>query len=394
MRNMHSVVFACPRWAGKRRQVFSSARPHAVDAVDLPESSRLHPILFEKATDMKTVVPSVKRPVVDRLAFILRWACGRHDDQDEMLKPVRRRIEQAIKAGTCERAYPKGARYRENFCILLNSGAKAYVQVGALIPERQKGGIRIFVNPAKFCDGDAAQTNRMMRKIIGSEYNQLMKRPLINCIDFAADIHNANLSRMLVKYSNAQRLTMMAKRMAQNCHIEGYNFGSLKSDYFVVAYDKRAERVHAAILSMLKNAKSGVGKESLKANKIKQMKQALDGTDIVRLEVRGKKLRGLPLCKLDSLPNRFARFKFADLNATGAALPRLTERAFLAMCRQDGLKAALDAFKHTKQARKVNAYWRSHQASWWKPEPMWQQACDAVREIGLFPDTAFEPWDE
>jgi hypothetical protein len=110
--------------------------------------------------------------------------------------------------------------------------------------------------------------------------------------------------------------------------------------------------------------------------------------------VRGKKLRGLPLCKLDSLPNRFARFKFADLNATGAALPRLTERAFLAMCRQDGLKAALDAFKHTKQARKVNAYWRSHQASWWKPEPMWQQACDAVREIGLFPDSAFEPWDE
>jgi len=193
MRNMHSDGFACPRWAGKRHQVFSSARPHAVDAVDMPESSRLHPILFEKATDMKTVAPFVKRPVVDRLAFILPWACGRHDDQDEMLKPVRRRIEQAIKAGTCERAYPKGARYRENFCILLNSGAKAYVQVGALIPERQKGGIRIFVNPAKFCDGDAAQTNRMMRKIIGSEYNQLMKRPLINCIDFAADIHNANL---------------------------------------------------------------------------------------------------------------------------------------------------------------------------------------------------------
>lgn len=82
MRNMHSVVFACPKWAGKRDQVFRSARPHAVDAADMPESSRLHPILFEKATDMKTVVPFVKRPVVDRLAFILRWACGRHDDQE------------------------------------------------------------------------------------------------------------------------------------------------------------------------------------------------------------------------------------------------------------------------------------------------------------------------
>jgi hypothetical protein len=38
--------------------------------------------------------------------------------------------------------------------------------------------------------------------------------------------------------------------MAQNCHIEGYNFGSVSSDYFVVAYDKSAERVHAAILLM------------------------------------------------------------------------------------------------------------------------------------------------
>lgn len=394
MRNMHSDGFACPRWAGNRHQVFSSARPHAVDAVDMPESSRLLPILCEKATDMKTVVPFVKRPVVDRLAFILRWACGRHDDQEAMLKPVRRRIAKAIEAGTCERAYPKGARYRENFRIVLDGGSHAYVQVGALIPERQKGGIRIVINPAKFCDGDAAQLNRVMRKIVGSEYNQLMKRPLINCIDFAADIHNANLSMMLVKYSNAQRMTVMAKRMAQNCHIEGYNFGSVSSDYFVVAYDKSAERVHAAILSMLKKAKSDAGSERLKANMIKQMKQALDGTDIVRLEVRGKKLRGLPLYKLNSLPNRFARFKFADLNATGTNLPRLTERAFLAMCRQDGLKAALDAFKHTKQARNVNAYWRSHQASWWKPEPMWQQACDAVREIGLFPDSAFEPWDE
>ena len=94
------------------------------------------------------------------------------------------------------------------------------------------------------------------------------------------------------------------------------------------------------------------------------------------------------------MPNRFARFRFADLTGAGTQLSPLTERAFLAMCRQDGAKAALDAFKHTTQARKVNAFWRSHQANWWKPEPMWQQACDAVRKIGLFPDSAFEAHDD
>ena len=187
---------------------------------------------------MKNVTPFVLKPVVDRLAYILPRACDRHDDQDEMLEPARRCIAKAIEAGTFERAYPTGAHYRENFRILLEGGSHAFVQVGALIPERQKGGIRMFVSPAKFSDGDAARINRVMRKISGREYDQLMLRPLINCIDFAVDIQNASLSRMLVSYSNAQRMTVIAKRMAQHCHIAGYNFGSVTSDYFTVAYDK------------------------------------------------------------------------------------------------------------------------------------------------------------
>jgi hypothetical protein len=310
-----------------------------------------------------------------------------------MLKPVRRRIAKAIEAGTCERAYPKGARYRENFRILLEGESHAFVQVGALIPERQRGGIRIVVNPAKFSDGDAAQLNRVMRRIIGREYDQLIRRPLINCIDFAVDIQHASLSRILVSYSNAQRMTVMAKRMSQHCHIEGYNYGSVTSDYFTVAYDKSAERVHAAILNMVKQISEKRGKqgnEPLTANAVKQLQPKLDGIEVVRVEVRGKKLRGLPLYKLDSLPNRFARFKFADLAGAGSMLSPLTERAFLAMCRQDGVKAALEAFKHSKQARKVHAFWRSRQATWWNPEPLWQQACDALRDTGLFPDTAFD----
>jgi hypothetical protein len=346
---------------------------------------------------MKNVIPLVLKPVVDRLAYVLPWACGRHDDQDEMLKPIKARIKKAVAARTCEWAFSKGSRYRENFRILLDGGSHAFVQVGALIPERQRGGIRVVVNPAKFSDGDAAQINSVMRKIIGRNYDQLMQRPLINCIDFAVDIQHASLSRMLVSYSNAQRMSVMAKRMGQHCRIEGYNFGSVTSDYFTVAYDKSAERVHAAILNMVKqiNEKRGKqGNEPLTANVIKQLKPKLDGIEVVRVEVRGKKLRGLPLYKLDSLPNRFARFRFADLAGTGTQLSPLTERAFLAMCRQDGVKAALDAFKHTKQARKVHAFWRSRQATWWTPEPLWQQACDALREVGLFPDAAFDARDD
>lgn len=346
---------------------------------------------------MKNVTPHVLKPVVDRLAFVLPWASGRHDDQDALLKPVHRRIVKAVDAGTCAWAYASGSRYRDNFRILLEGGSHALVQVGALIPERQKGGIRVVVNPAKFSDGDAAQINRVMRKIIGRDYDQLMLRPLINGIDFAVDIQNISLSRMLVSYSNAQRFTVMAKRIAQHNRIEGFNFGSVSSDYFSVAYDKRMERIHAAILNMVKQIAKKQGQqgvEPLTANAIKQLKPKLDGIEVVRVEVRGKKLRGLLLAELESLPNRFARFRFADLAGGGSMLSPLTERAFLAMCRQDGVKAALEAFKHTKQARKVHAFWRSRQATWWTPEPLWQQACDALRDTGLFPDAAFDCVDD
>ncbi len=43
----------------------------------------------------------------------------------------------------------------------------------------------------------------------------------------------------------------------------------------------------------------------------------LSGSDI------SKKLRGLPLYKLDSLPNRFARFRFADIPGAGTDVRRL-----------------------------------------------------------------------
>jgi hypothetical protein len=337
---------------------------------------------------MKSITPVVKPPIVDRLAFVLPWGLDPDADQSKLIAPVRLQIAKAIEAGRCERAYPKGGRYRENFRIKLNGGNSAFVQIGALQPSRQKGGIRIMVNPARFASGDAEQLNRVMQRIVGTSYNALLRRPLLNNIDFAVDVTGACLDRILVAYSNAQRHTMFGKRINAYGHIEGYNFGSLTSDYMVVAYNKSQERVHAAILALVK---SGIGTESLKSNAVKQLKRVRRGPHVMRVEVRGKKMRGLRLSELNSLPNRFARFRFADLNAAGMALPELTELSFLALCRDSGVKAALAAFKHTEHARQVHAYWRSRQAAWWQPEPLWQQACEAVCEIGLFPDDAFAP---
>ncbi len=337
--------------------------------------------------------PVPQPPVIDGLAFILTWSYDRLD-QDAALKKLRSSINKLIESGTCERAYLGKSRYRENFRILLAGGSKALVQIGAVDTVRQKGGIRIECNPAKFADGDAQKIHSVMRDLIGRRvYNELMRRPLLNVFHVAVDIHHAALNRMLVRYDNGQRMGLMVKRVGKGGFIEGYNFGSVSSDYETTAYNKQQELVHAAILAIAQCGSSGFNDDPLKANKIKQLKQVFGGPEIARVEVRGKKMRGLPLWKLSQQTNRFARFHFADLPASGTELDALIEKSFLAMCRQDGVKAALDAFKYTEHARKVHAFWRSRQAGWWKPEELWQQACDALRDTRMFPREAFNEPD-
>ena len=181
-------------------------QPHAADAVDVPESYRLHSSSIE-SNDMKirpvVLQPTPQPPVVDGLAFILAWSVDRLD-QDAVLQKLRSRINKLIEAGKCERVYFGKSRYRENFSILLGGGSKALVQIGAVDTVRQKGGIRIECNPAKFVDGDAQQIHRVMRGLIGRhEYNDLMLCPLLKVFHAAVDIHYANLDRMVVRYNNA-----------------------------------------------------------------------------------------------------------------------------------------------------------------------------------------------
>lgn len=344
---------------------------------------------------MKSKRPKIQvfPTVIDKLAYILPWLNDDpYADREAILKRIVSRFELAKVAGLCERAYPRGARYRINFNIALPNGSKALVQIGALQPKVQKGDVRVCVNPARFGPDDVDHLHKMMRRIIGKIYPELMKRARLNCLDVAVDIHGLDLSRTLVQYQYATKHTVFGKRVASRARIDGYNFGSVKSDYMTTAYDKRGEQVHRAIQNLVRTARSE--NESLKANAMKQLHVARDAQPITRVEIRGKKLKGLPLSKLPTLSNRFKWFKFACLDAEGTQLSTLTEQAFISMCRDIGVKAALAAFKGSTQANNVNSFWRSHQAGWWKPETLWSQACDAVREIGLFPDEAFSDQDD
>ena len=334
--------------------------------------------------------PFVHLPIVDKIANLLACATDPDQDADQMLADVRQRLTSAIEHGRCEYAYPRGQRYKLNFNVLLGQDRKVLVQIGAL-QARQKGGMRVCLNPNQFEPGDVQLLHRALRRIVGrSYYSRLMMTPLLNVLHIAVDIENVCLSRTLVRYKHGQRMTVFGKVINQRSgRVETMNFGSVTSDYQTAVYDKRTERIHDAI-QKLNHDKSA--DDPLKANRIRQLKTAIGRPLMIRVEVRGQKLHGRPLRDLGLLRNDFTRFQFMSL-ASGRDDPHkpmsLALRAFIAMVYQFGLKPALAAFKHTKSARAVHRLWRERQRRWWKPENLWSHVPDAVRATGLFPPRAF-----
>lgn len=333
--------------------------------------------------------PVVVNPlVIDKLAYVLPWGVNLFpDDLDKQTRQIKKRIDAAVADGTCESVFVTGGRYRFNVRIKLPGGCKPFVQIGALIPHRQKGGVRVTVNPTKFQPGDVEHFHQVMRTLIGKRYPELNEKPLINCLDAAVDVHGVLLTRMLIKYQYAQQTTMFGKRVNRKGAIESYNFGSVNSDYMTTVYDKRNERVHDAVQKLL--AVGRTNNQALKDTAVKQFYKTRGSDPYVRIEIRGKKMRGVHPGKLRSQVNRFARFKFAILDPDAVDCSSLVYTAFASMCRDQGVKAALAAFKSTKHSQTVSALWLSRDSAWWKPELVWSQVDAAVRGTELFPHSAF-----
>ncbi|WP_423392478.1 hypothetical protein [Burkholderia sp. LMG 21824] len=335
-------------------------------------------------------LPTVGKPIVDRLVYVLPLAADcTLEEQRAILQPILNRLKIAVENGICEKAFLPSykTRYIEKFKIVLSSKQKILVQIGAINPERQKGGINVTMNPSRLTASQVRKLHEVMASIIGSDYHELIKSPILNRADFAVDIDNISIDDLLVTYQHAQRHTVFGKRIGSNGKIEGYNFGSVNSDYIQAVYDKRTERIHAALVNVVENSR---GRDELHKNSVKRFMRARDGHEVTRVEVRAMRLRGYRPHELSTLPNRFARFRFADLTCNaGPNLSELDRTAFLSMCRHIGVKAALALYKRERPDIPVRAFWEAKRAGWWNPEALWINACDALRESGIFPECAF-----
>ena len=331
----------------------------------------------------------VKPPVNDQLAYILQWGVDfsehEHRRQVEQLKS---RVARLIAQEVVRHAFVRQSQYRILFSIPFDEKRSALIQLGARNPHKQKGGVRVSFNPARMDDQDTAKMHRIMRKLLGREvYNTLMLTPLINVLHPAVDVYGVSLDRTLVHYAHAQQRTTFGKRTNKAGAVEGYNYGGVSSDYATAVYDKGVERVHRAVENIARAGR--LGNTSLKSAAVKQFHDAREHRPFIRVEVRGKKMRGLPLYKIASMTNRFKRFSFTDLDAMSPELPRALQQSCISIYRDLGAAAVFETFKGNKYLPAIKRWLSTGNADWWQPDALWQGVDTALRASKIFPPAAF-----
>jgi hypothetical protein len=333
---------------------------------------------------------SVSRPTLDNIVFLLKWDIDPREDK-ATVRRLNSRIEEFVEKGHCEIAHIKGSRYFVRFRVILPSRCKVLVQLGAFDQRRNKGGLRIELNPSQLRAGDATFLRSVLRRVLkinAEQLRNLFADALLNKLHVAVDAYGVDLRRVLVHFQHADKLTVFGKRLDKAGYVEGYNYGAKSSQYQTAVYDKRTERVHRAVEALLRAGRSADA--ALKNNRITQFHKARDAGERMRVEVRGQKLRGLPIYRVKTLTNRFAWFRFTDLDAEGSDLSPVLQQAFISMCRDIGFAAALNVFKGSTHMRKINAFWRSRRATWWQPGDLWNQVEGLLKATHLFPPEAFD----
>jgi hypothetical protein len=362
--------------------------------------------------------PYLYQTITDRLAFILPY--GKSTDADKHEKALRRtarQIAEALEAQDCERQYVKSPRYRHNISLPLpsNSRRAVFIQIEALQARRQRGDIRIDLNPARMTAEDIAYFHNFMRRIVGKrEYRELMAQPFINVWHPAADIENLYLDHVLVTVSKVEHRTAIGKLLisegkwdddaiekisgavtSKRSNIAGsletYNFGMQNSDYFTCVYSKNIELVHRAVEAIALAGR--LTKKPLLEKAVRQLMRAKDTPSRVRVEVRGRKMRGVPLWALEQIGNRFEKIHFVDLADPDRTpnIPVSMRAACIAIYRDSGRNAVYAAFDGHKHLREIQRWLDGvGEPTWWKPELYWQEAIMDLRCKKLFPP---EAWD-
>lgn len=316
--------------------------------------------------------PSPLRLAIDKLALALPYEAleKRHR------KTVRENLEDIVKEyGGLPRS-PKGKAYRHRATVPVNDECTLLIEARPNRPEWTGYAVRIEWNPNKAGDGGNAKVRQILTTLFGEDASHLIAQLGLVAVDWCIDVPGVSINDVIILINDKQYCSTWGKVFHDGAQLESLMAGSPKSSHQVRCYNKLRE-----LLSALAQRTVSI--------KMADLEQAMKTIGkLMRIEVSTKHSALHPSC-LHEIDNPFDGIRFFSLAQVGEALDTDMGRLFIDSVQLNGMNVALRRIKDENQRRRFKREVARHQVDWWDPQMFAVQVVDAVKQLRIFPASAF-----
>src|SRR5579864_5516953 len=264
-----------------------------------------------------------------------------------------------------------GDRYKVKYMLVDGADELCLIQIDAV--DSTHSMFRLEFNPAKLSDRGRKRLRQHLTDLFLADFDEVMAAVKITTMDSAVDISHVNFATLVVTENKKRKSGAWGKNLGGNGQIETFYLGSKRSDEQVKVYNKKEQ---------LKSTGRDPGQEITRVE-VTQIPKPKD-------KKTGRLGHGIHLTELHLLRNPFARIQLSSLPAARKYSDSDRWTMFLGCCESRGVQGALSGIGDDKLRRIYLKRVIRGAFSWWNPDAIWKGLPLALRNVGIFPESAFE----
>lgn len=275
---------------------------------------------------------------------------------DDQVKQVKSKVNKAVKKGWLKKIPPLNGRltYKHSYCINILGGSNfgAFISFGPV--QDNYNFVRVSFNPINL--GGLGVLESRLRYLLGASFVYVYDDCSVTRTDLTVDMYGLSLEHMFIHTKGFSNTSTHGFRDDNGeAHLgcysasdtnygirSGLTFGSQGSDTRIKVYDKKVER--------------------LQRRKYKEV----TGEHWVRFEICYRRT-GLPISRLNELPNKFKKIEVYDPAIKDENLNPL----FFLACQNRNVSDALQCLDGNERRRHEAALMK-HRVRWFDADKIWE----------------------
>lgn len=242
--------------------------------------------------------------------------------------------------------------------------------------EKVKQRLQITLNPGHLERPDVQKLERALAKILGLEWQRLIRSSRCTRIDACVDGVNVDIDSLLVTFTGARSQGTFYVQTDRDGRIGTYYLGSVQSATHGVVYDQIASEAYKKLVD----------------EKLLQRQRVADDAEVVlkqepkrtRFEVRSVFKPAIPLSALEKSPTALNKFCVHEISEKATTKLSAADLALIDVVRLRGLVGARSRLEKQTNGKatvdRLGSILARYAASWWDPQSFAQKLKSALRD--------------